>query len=142
MVTPSYLLLTLALLTLIIGPVMANMAVKVLAQQLQSRSVVNINIDACDARSQNPINPKSVTVPVGGSVNWTNHDSTQPYHEMISGTPKALSNIFDTGQILKGGSHKVVFNEAGTFVYYDSACESFTHPTQHLNGTVTVVEQR
>jgi len=53
---------------------MANNSRIVLRQQLQSKSTVTINIDACNPTSQNAIDPNSVTIPIGGSVNWTNND--------------------------------------------------------------------
>jgi plastocyanin len=62
-----------------------------------------------------PIDPKSVTIPVGGTVNWTNNDNIA--HQTISGTAKAVSNVFDTGE-----SHTVVFKKVGTSPYYDDFC--------------------
>ena len=89
-----------------------------------------VNIDACNPKSQNPLSPKSVTVQVGGMVNWTNSDKLS--HEFVSGTPNALTNLFDSGLIDPGKSAGVTFKKPGTFSYFDSICSN-------LNGTISVV---
>lgn len=86
---------------------MASNSSILLAQRLQPKSTVTINVDACNPTSQNAIDTKSVTIPVGGTVNWTNNDNIA--HQTISGTAKEVSNVFDTGYINAGEGHTVVF---------------------------------
>jgi plastocyanin len=94
-------------------------------------AMIMINVDACNPKSQNPLSPKSVTVQVGGMVNWTNGDKLS--HEFVSGTPNALTNLFDSGLIDPGKTAGVIFKKPGTFSYFDDVCNN-------LNGTISVVQ--
>jgi LPXTG-motif cell wall-anchored protein len=69
--------------------------------------------------------PGSMTVNVGDTVTWTNHDSA-------SHTATANDGSFDTGTLKPGQSGSHTFNRAGTFSYICSI-----HPNMH--GTITVV---
>jgi LPXTG-motif cell wall-anchored protein len=69
--------------------------------------------------------PGSVTVSVGDTVTWTNHDSTDH-------TATASDGSFDTGTLGRGQSGSHTFTRAGTFSYICSI-----HPNMH--GTVVVV---
>ena len=70
--------------------------------------------------------PPTVTVQVGGKVNWANEDSA-------AHTATAEDGSFDTGDIAEGKRGNATFKEAGTFAYI---CE--IHPD--MKGTVEVVE--
>jgi LPXTG-motif cell wall-anchored protein len=68
--------------------------------------------------------PGSMTVDVGDTVTWTNHDSA-------AHTATANDGSFDTGALKQGQSASHTFNQAGTFSYICTI-----HPNMH--GTVTV----
>jgi plastocyanin len=68
--------------------------------------------------------PSSVTVKVGDTVTWVNHDST-PHTATKSGT-------FDTGSLAKGQSGSHTFSTAGTYNYICSF-----HPFMKASVTVT-----
>jgi plastocyanin len=98
---------------------------------LQPSATILVNTDACDQNSQNPMSPRSVTIPVGGTVNWTNNDKN--YHQFKSGTPNAVSNLFDSDLIAPGKTSNVVtLKTPGTFNFFDAECNS-------LQGTINVV---
>ena len=67
--------------------------------------------------------PATITVPVGGSVVWTNNDTQQ--HTATS------AGNFDAGAIQPGNTATVEFETAGTFTYICSF-----HP--FMTGTVVV----
>ena len=92
----------------------------------QPNTNILVNTNACDQNNQNPINPKSVTIPVGGQISWRNNDTS--YHQF-----KSLSNVFDTGPIAPGRtSNEVTFKNPETFNYFDDDCNI-------LFGTINVV---
>lgn len=75
--------------------------------------------------------PTSVTVPVGGSVTFTNADTES---HRVSSNPHPIHTNFRALNIVvlaPGASGTVVFNRAGTFGYHD-------HPNPGLTGTVIV----
>ena len=73
--------------------------------------------------------PKAVTVKAGGSVTWTNTDKARHNAQTDDGAKGA----FDTGDLEKGDTKKVAFDQPGSFSYY---C------TYHrfMVGTVEVVQ--
>ena len=68
--------------------------------------------------------PMTVTVPVGTTVTWTNHDDIP--HNVVSPDRKFKSPVLDTGEMF---SH--TFDVAGTYKYYCSI-----HP--RMTGQVVV----
>ena len=67
-------------------PYFCNSPNESLAQPLPQTSssvTVTINPNTCSENSHNPISPRSVSIPVGGTVNWINNDNTG--HEFVSG---------------------------------------------------------
>ena len=68
--------------------------------------------------------PNPMTVSVGSTVTWVNHDST-------SHTATANGGGFNTGTIPPGGRGTAQFNTAGTFAYHCSF-----HP--NMVATITV----
>jgi len=68
--------------------------------------------------------PNPVTVSVGGSVTWTNNDTTP--HTSVGNT-----GGWNSGTIAPGGKYTTTFSSAGTFTYHCSL-----HPG--MTGTVTV----
>ena len=68
--------------------------------------------------------PATITVPVGGTVTWTN-SGPSPH------TATASGGGFDTGTLSKGQSASHTFGQAGTFAYF---CK--IHP--FMRGTVVV----
>jgi plastocyanin len=69
--------------------------------------------------------PQKVTIPVGGSVTWTNKDD-------VAHTATASDSSFDSGNLANGQSYTHVFTKAGKFAYI---C------TYHPNMTGTVIVQ-
>jgi plastocyanin len=67
-------------------------------------------------------NPNPVTVGVGGSVTWTNSDTT---------THTSTGSTWNSGGIAPGASYTMTFPSAGTFTYHCTL-----HPG--MTGTVTV----
>ena len=81
-----------------------------------------------------PLVQESCSIPVGGTVNWINNDNTG--HEFVSGTPTALTNIFDSGYIATGKtSVEITFKNPGTFKYFD-------YPCPNLTGIINVVTKQ
>jgi plastocyanin len=72
--------------------------------------------------------PDPVQVKSGGSITWTNSDST-PH----TATDTADKSVLDTGTLNQGDSKTVTFEQPGTFQY---TC--LFHPFMH--GTVTVTK--
>ena len=70
-------------------------------------------------------NPPEITVPVGGSVTWTNGDSTP---HTATGLDR---DVLQSGAIKPGESFTQTFDKAGTFDYF---CEF--HP--NMKGTIVV----
>jgi plastocyanin len=70
--------------------------------------------------------PQDVTINIGESVTWINHDPVG--HTATSDS----QGLFDTGVIAPAGNKTVSFAIAGTYAYHCSI-----HPS--LKGTVTVV---
>lgn len=69
--------------------------------------------------------PDPIQVAVGGSVTWTNEDTTAHTATVSGGGP-------NTGAISRGASATLVFDRAGTYTY---VCQF--HPGS-MTGTVTV----
>jgi plastocyanin len=69
--------------------------------------------------------PATITVPVGTTVDFTNHDSTA--HTATS----KESGVFDTEAIQPGKSGSITLEKAGTFTYY-----CVFHP--FMKGTIVV----
>jgi len=63
--------------------------------------------------------PNSMTIPVGTTVTWINHDTKDQ--------EVAASNAaFESGNIVSGGQYQYTFSEAGTFDYYSKITSSMT----------------
>jgi len=79
--------------------------------------------------------PQTVTIAQGESVRWTNYDFV--LHTATSGNPgdADAGSDFDTGNVPRGQSRTVQFNETGDFVYF---CRQ--HPTMMFNAHVIVTE--
>jgi plastocyanin len=69
--------------------------------------------------------PKSLTVPVGTRIVWTNHDE-EPHVVTSAGTGFVSSKALDTSD-----SYAVTFSKPGTYAYYCSI-----HPM--MVGTIIV----
>jgi plastocyanin len=65
--------------------------------------------------------PNPIAVPVGGTVTWTNNDST-------THTSSANGGAWNSGSIAPGGQFSMTFSSAGTF--------PSIHPG--MVGTITV----
>jgi plastocyanin len=66
--------------------------------------------------------PKSLTVPVGTKVTWTN--STTAPHTSTSDDSSAVK--WDSGQIQQGGTFSFTFTKAGTYTYHCNVHPSMT----------------
>lgn len=73
--------------------------------------------------------PEQVTVPVGGTVKWTNADST-------SHTITANDGSFDSGSKAGGGTFERTFTAAGTFTYF-CAIHTSMQGTVQVGGTAS-----
>jgi hypothetical protein len=69
--------------------------------------------------------PKSITVNVGDTVDWTNNGPAG--HSATSDK----GGLFDTGVLSKGSSGSHTFNQAGTFAYHCT-------PHPFMKATITV----
>jgi len=79
-------------------------------------------VSGAEFRTTTAFAPNPVTVPVGGSVTWTNNDNTG--HTSTGGS-------WNSGTIAPGRSFTATFSSAGTFPYHCTI-----HPG--MTGTVTV----
>ncbi|MDP2659636.1 MAG: cupredoxin family copper-binding protein [Dehalococcoidia bacterium] len=68
--------------------------------------------------------PKTLTVPVGTTVRWTNQDSA-------AHTASSTKGAFDSGNLAQGQSFSFKFTQAGS---YDYVCKIHSNMT----GTITV----
>ncbi len=69
--------------------------------------------------------PATVTIPIGGTITWTNHDST--YHTVTAQDRKVLQS----GTMKPGASYTQTFKKAGTYEYF---CEFHAN----MKGTIIV----
>jgi plastocyanin len=60
--------------------------------------------------------PKTLDVPVGTSVVWTNADDIE--HTVTSGTPESQDSAFDQPLGTRGDSATVRFDSVGTWSYF------------------------
>ena len=60
--------------------------------------------------------PYTISVATGATVMWSNDDSA--VHTVSSGTPDALTDIFDSGLFMTGNSFEFTFDESGTYDYF------------------------
>ncbi len=76
-------------------------------------------LPALDVNVSQEFVPKTVTVPVGTTVTWTNQDNRRPYH-MITSNDGLFSKQLEYGE-----SFSYAFTELGRFTYrcdlYDMA---------------------
>jgi plastocyanin len=68
--------------------------------------------------------PSSLTVSVGDTVTWTNHDA-------VSHTSTSNTGVWDSGLIGQNDSFMRVFSTAGAFPYHCT-------PHPQMTGTITV----
>lgn len=71
--------------------------------------------------------PKTVTVPAGTTVTWTNEDSAN--HTVTANKDSAVE--FDSGDLGEGDTFEQTFDEAGTYAY-------FCNIHQYMTGEVVV----
>ena len=74
--------------------------------------------------------PKSLEVPVGTTVVWTNGDAID--HSITDGTPEKLGGAFDSGFFNRGETFSFTFNKAGEYPYF---CKRH----DFMRGTITVL---
>ena len=74
--------------------------------------------------------PKSLEVPVGTTVVWTNGDAID--HSVTDGTPEKLGGAFDSGFFNRGETFSFTFNKAGEYPYF---CKRH----DFMRGTITVL---
>jgi plastocyanin len=79
--------------------------------------------------SADAFTPKAITLPLDGTVTWTNTDRAPHTATGVSGPAR-----FDSGVLATGRSYSHTFTEAGTYRYYCAV-----HPD--MVGTVTVSER-
>ena len=74
---------------------------------------------------------QDLTVQVGGTVVWTQRDSTT--HTTTSGTPGNPEGIWDSGVLSQNQTFSRTFTQPGTFLYFCSLHSSMT-------ATITVTD--
>jgi plastocyanin len=79
-------------------------------------------------------NPNTLTIRVGTTVTWSNDETSPIPHTVTSGSPNALSGMFDSGDLNPGQTFQFTFNAPGTFQYF---CR--IHGAA-MTGTVTVTQ--
>jgi hypothetical protein len=72
--------------------------------------------------------PNSITIKVGGTVQWTNNDQVS---HTVTHDASGANQLFNSGVLRSGGTFEHKFNQAGTFPYH-----CMIHPFMH--GTVIV----
>lgn len=77
----------------------------------------------------NAFSPGTLTVPVGTTVTWTNHDGIA--HTVTAGTPGSPSGAFSSGNLAGNATFSHTFSAAGSFPYF---CSIHTG----MRGTITV----
>ncbi len=74
--------------------------------------------------------PAQLTVSVGTTVIWTNHDTVS--HTVSSGTPGALDGKFRSDTLAPGQAFSFTFNTTGNYPYFDEIYGS------QMTGAITV----
>jgi amicyanin len=74
--------------------------------------------------------PADLTIAVGDTVTWTNHDSAPHNVVVTSGPEKFTSPMLQTGQ-----SYTYTFSKAGTYSYYCSVHPDMTAKVTATGGT-------
>lgn len=91
--------------------------------------------------SSSRFSPAGVTIKVGQTVAWRNHDTRSHW---VTNDPERFqgesivfgpdgADLFDSGELLPGGRFSHTFTEPGEYLY---ACS--LHPDEQLVGTITV----
>lgn len=113
------------------APVLIAMLFIVIGPQSVAAANANANADdqpsptAAEIKIDNFVfGPQTVTVPVGATVTWTNHDDIP--HTSVSTDGVFKSKVMDTDE-----KFSYTFTKAGTYAYYCSI-----HPK--MTGTVVV----
>ncbi|MDA4126610.1 MAG: cupredoxin family copper-binding protein [Thaumarchaeota archaeon] len=114
MIPASSLVVLLILGFIIGGAVVGSIAASTETRLLSSSGGGDITIVQGAGSQNNPqfYSPSSFTVKAGTTVTWVNHDGTA--HTVTS----KGSSLFDSGNILTGGSFSYTFTHAGTYQYY------------------------
>ena len=70
------------------------------------------------SQTNNCFNPSTITVPVGTTVTWNNHDKVS--HTVTSGNPSdnQTGTVFDSSLIPSGKSFSFTFKQPGTYNYF------------------------
>ena len=104
------------------GPVSADLKMpeKPTSMPADSHVEVKVSIDNFTFK------PKEVSIPVGATVTWVNHDDV-PH----TATSAAMPRVFDSKALDTDDKYSFTFTKPGTYRYY---CKIHTHMT----GTVTV----
>lgn len=117
----------------VVGFIIGGLLIGGLAAGTESRLIagsgtsadVTIVVGAAGQGNPLPYSPSPYTVKVGSTVTWVNKDTST--HTVTS----IGSSLFDSGNILPGGSYSFTFTQAGTYQYYCTI-----HPW--MKGTIIV----
>lgn len=60
--------------------------------------------------------PPEIALQAGGRVTWTNQDGVA--HTITAGTPDAPTQAFDSGEVAKGSSFTMTFEQPGEYAYF------------------------
>ena len=82
--------------------------------------------------------PKEVTIQKGDTVRWTNRETTDIMHSVISGEPEAADEgvLFHSLDLAPGDTYEHPFNEAGEFTYH---CHHHHDEPGMIHAKVTVL---
>jgi plastocyanin len=72
------------------------------------------------------LSPSSLTVSVGDTVTWTNHDG-------VAHTSTSNTGVWNSGSLSNGQSFSFIFSTVGSFPYHCTI-----HPS--MTGTITVTQ--
>jgi plastocyanin len=124
MSTRKFWLLIIALLSLVVLTAGALIYSQTIGQAPNGNQLVDSQVTI----TANGFEPSTITVKKGQAVTWINQDATT--HQLKADTPDN-SPLKDEEVFGQGDEYSVIFEETGTFPYYDSQRTS-------LQGTVVV----
>lgn len=94
------------------------------------------NFESCHIflfdRSSGGIQPRNYQLRPGAIAEWLHHGPIKD-HKIVSGKPGAPDSKFVSGILRPGDFYRVMFNESGTYPYFDSI--------ENMTGTIIVKGQ-
>ncbi len=113
-------------IALVVPALLTGMLPLIAADGAEAASVHHVHIDGFT------MDPPSLTIDEGDTVEWHNHDSVS--HTASEGSPGGSAPAWTTGFLSSGASTQITFDDAGAYTYY---CE--VHPGS-MTGYELIVE--